>query len=157
MSWNLDCASDSDQADFTDPATRGAANIYARRLKPGRPSQPGHSVMCVELGTSIPHHVTYRDRNAAQFFLRRSDTKGSSAWNKHFVFFKALLRRTCVHSHPSGSAHGSPLVLTCSTNSLCLRRRHHRLQGIHCRRHSDHLAAILRGSRPVIGPVAGRA
>jgi hypothetical protein len=40
-------------------------------------------------GTSIPHHVTYRDRDAAQFFLRRSDTKGSSAWNKHFVFFKA--------------------------------------------------------------------
>jgi hypothetical protein len=42
MAWNLDCASDSDRADFTDPATRGAANIYARRLKPGRLSQPGH-------------------------------------------------------------------------------------------------------------------
>jgi hypothetical protein len=45
----------------------------------------------------------------------------------------------------------------CSTNSLRLRRRHHRLLGIHRRRHSDRWAAILRGSGPVSGPVAGRA
>jgi hypothetical protein len=105
MAWNLDCASDSDRADFADPATRGAASICARRLQPGRLSQPGHSshvcgmtcgtwysVMCVQLGTSIvsiPHHATYRDRNAARFFPRRSDPKGSSAWNKHFAFLKA--------------------------------------------------------------------
>ncbi len=89
MAWNLDC--DSDRADFTDPAT--AANIYAQRLKPSLLSQPGHSVMCVEVGKSIPHHVTYSDRDTAQFFLRRSYTKGSSAWNKHFVFFKA---RVCA-------------------------------------------------------------
>jgi hypothetical protein len=44
-----------------------------------------------------------------------------------------------------------------STNSLRLRRRHHRLPGIHRRRHSDRRAAILRGSGPVSGPVAGRA
>jgi hypothetical protein len=45
----------------------------------------------------------------------------------------------------------------CSTNSLRLRRRHHRLPGIHRRRHSDRRAATLRGSGPVSGPVAGRA
>ncbi len=45
----------------------------------------------------------------------------------------------------------------CSTNSLRLRRRHHRLPGIHRRPHSDRQAAILRGSGPVSGPVAGRA
>ena len=45
----------------------------------------------------------------------------------------------------------------CSTNSLRLRRRHHRLPGIHRRRHSDRRAATLRGSWPVSGPVAGRA
>ncbi len=45
----------------------------------------------------------------------------------------------------------------CSTNSLRLRRRHHRLPGIYSRRHSDCRAAILRGSGPVSGPVAGRA
>jgi hypothetical protein len=45
----------------------------------------------------------------------------------------------------------------CSTISLLLRRRHHRLQGIHRRRHSDRLAATFRGSWPVSGPVAGRA
>jgi hypothetical protein len=45
----------------------------------------------------------------------------------------------------------------CSTNSLRLRRRHHRLPGIRCRRHSDRRAATLRGSGPVSGPVAGRA
>jgi hypothetical protein len=45
----------------------------------------------------------------------------------------------------------------CSTNSLCLLRRHHRLPGIHRRRHSDSRAATLRGSGPVSGPVAGRA
>jgi hypothetical protein len=43
----------------------------------------------------------------------------------------------------------------CSTNSLRLRRRHHRLPGIHRRRHSDRRAATLRGSGPVSGPVAG--
>ncbi len=36
-----------------------------------------------------------------------------------------------------------------STNSLRLRRRHHRLPGIHCNSHSDRRAATLRGSRPV--------
>jgi hypothetical protein len=45
----------------------------------------------------------------------------------------------------------------CSTNSLRLRRRHHRLPGIHRRRHSDRRAATLRGSGPVSGPVAGQA
>ncbi len=48
----------------------------------------------------------------------------------------------------------------CSTNSLRLRRRHHRLPGIHRRSHSDSQAATLRGSGPVSGPsgpVAGRA
>jgi hypothetical protein len=45
----------------------------------------------------------------------------------------------------------------CSTNSLRLRRRHHRLPGIHRRRHSDHRAATLRGNGPVSGPLAGRA
>jgi hypothetical protein len=44
-----------------------------------------------------------------------------------------------------------------STSSLRRRRRHHRLLGIHCRRHSDRRAATLRGSGPVSGPVAGRA
>ncbi len=44
-----------------------------------------------------------------------------------------------------------------STNSLHLRRRYHRLPGIHRRRHSDRRAATLRGSGPVSGPVAGRA
>ncbi len=44
----------------------------------------------------------------------------------------------------------------CSTSSLRLRRRHHRLPGIH-RRHSDRQAATLRGSGPVSGPVVGRA
>jgi hypothetical protein len=69
--------------------------------------------MCMELGTNIPHHVTYRDRDAAQFFLRRSDTKGSSAWNKHFVFFKAHVcafasfgirpwQSTCSHTRHAG-------------------------------------------------------
>jgi hypothetical protein len=43
----------------------------------------------------------------------------------------------------------------CSTNSPRLRRRHHRLPGIHCRRHSDRRAAILRVSGPVSGPVVG--
>ncbi len=47
----------------------------------------------------------------------------------------------------------------CSTNSLLLWRRHHRLQGIHRRRHrdSDRRAATLRESGPVSGPVAGQA
>ena len=45
----------------------------------------------------------------------------------------------------------------CFTNSLRLGTRHHRLPGIHRRRHSDRRAATLRGSRPVSGPVAGRA
>ena len=45
----------------------------------------------------------------------------------------------------------------CSTYSLRLRRRHHRLPGIHRRRHLDRRAATLRGSGPVSGPVAGRA
>jgi hypothetical protein len=45
----------------------------------------------------------------------------------------------------------------CSTNSLRLRRRHHRPPGIHRRRHSDRRAVTLRGSWPVSGPVAGRA
>ena len=45
----------------------------------------------------------------------------------------------------------------CSTNSLRLQRRHHRLPGIHRRRHSDRWAATLRGSGSVSGPVAGRA
>jgi hypothetical protein len=45
----------------------------------------------------------------------------------------------------------------CSTNSLRLRGRHHRLHGIHRRRHSDRRAATLQGSGPVSGPVAGRA
>jgi hypothetical protein len=43
----------------------------------------------------------------------------------------------------------------CSTNSLRRRRRHHQLPGIHLRRHSDRRAAILRGSGPVSGAVAG--
>jgi hypothetical protein len=45
----------------------------------------------------------------------------------------------------------------CSTDSLRLRRPHHRLPGIHRRRHSDRRAAALRGSGPVNRPVAGRA
>jgi hypothetical protein len=45
----------------------------------------------------------------------------------------------------------------CSTNSLRLRRRHHRLPGIHRRRHSDRRAATLRGSGPASGRVAGLA
>ena len=45
----------------------------------------------------------------------------------------------------------------CSTNSLRLRRRHHRLPGIHRRCHSNRRAATLRVSGPVCGPVAGRA
>ncbi len=44
----------------------------------------------------------------------------------------------------------------CSTNSLHLRRRHHRLPGIHRHPHSDRRAATLRGSGPLSGPVAGR-
>ncbi len=46
--------------------------------------------------------MTYRDRNAAQFFLCRSDTKGSSAWNKNFVFFKA---HVCAISRGGVLAH----------------------------------------------------
>ena len=55
-----------------------------------------------------------------------------------------------------GRAAGEPRVTLrtnqmCSTNSLRLRRRHHRLPGIHRRRRSDRRAATLRGSWPVSG------
>ncbi len=44
----------------------------------------------------------------------------------------------------------------CSTNSLRLRRRHYRFQGIHRCRHSDRRAATLRGSGPVTEWTSGR-
>jgi hypothetical protein len=74
--------------------TRPRDGILCQRLGSGRLHGPGYSrrtstqsdssragsailgtlSLCVEFGTSISHHV-YRDRYAAQFFLRRSDTK----------------------------------------------------------------------------------
>ncbi len=54
--------------------------------------------MCVELGTSMPHHVTYLDLIATNsFFVDPIRKDGVN------TLFSSM--RTCVQSHPSGSAH----------------------------------------------------